>query len=328
MARADQIPRQWRILRRLETHRYGLSANDLASEEGCPVRTIYRDLADLEEAGFPLIQERVGKRSLWRLAFQRNKPHIPFHYTEVCALWLGRRFMKGLEGTNFYDEINSALEKIRSTLPPGVLEHLEEFSSKVEVGRGFSANLADSSGFMPTINKALEECARIEITYFTPNKKNETTRKIDPYRMLFQGEAIYLIGYCHLREGVRTFNVARIRDVKETEEFFDEPDFDLEEYMGDGFRIMTGEVMEIEIHFDASVAHVAQEKIWHSTQELIKQEDGSVLLKFKAGGLIEIKTWVLSFGPKVQVVKPEALKEAVLNDYKQALELYKESGDL
>ena len=56
MAMDDQIPRQWRILRRLETHRYGLSANDMAGEEGCPVRTIYRDLADLEESSGQQLQ--------------------------------------------------------------------------------------------------------------------------------------------------------------------------------------------------------------------------------------------------------------------------------
>ncbi len=323
MSRAEQIPRQWRILKRLETHRYGLSAADLAREESCPVRTIYRDIADLEEAGFPLVQEKKGKRSLWKLAFQKGAPQVPFTYTEIYALNLGRGWMRLLEGTDFYDSICSAYEKIRATLPPGVLEHLEAFESGMTVRPGKSQDFSQLSDLINNINEAMDANERIKIVYFTPQKNTETERKVDPYRLWLQDGAMYLTGFCHLREGIRTFNLARIRSLEKTGEHF-EPveDFDIDAYLANGFKTMTGEVMEIEILFDPEVKHVATEKIWHSTQELLPQDDGSLILKFRAGGLQEIKSWILGFGSKVEVLKPDILRQAVIDELQKATQRY------
>lgn len=321
MARVEQIPRQWRILRRLEAHRFGLSANDLAEEENCPVRTIYRDLDDLEEAGFPLIQERRGKRSLWKLAFNRNDPTIPFVYTEVCALWLSRRFAMFSQNTAMFDAANSAFEKVRAMLTPGVLEHLEEFESKVVV-----RNREQIGGeFEDIINSALENNERIEIVYYSPGKRSTTTRVIDPCRLWIQDQVRYLIAHCHLRDALRTFHLARIQKVTQMDEFFDEtPELNekVDAYLGQTFRVMGGEIQEYEVLFDADVKHVAQETIWHATQELIDQEDGSVLLRFKTGGMQEIKSWILGFGARVEVLKPVELREAIIADLQRAQDRY------
>jgi proteasome accessory factor B len=85
---------------------------------------------------------------------------------------------------------------------------------------------------------------------------------------------------------------------------------------------MGGEVMEFEILFDDDVKHVAQERIWHPTQEVIEQEDGRVLLKFKAGGLQEIKGWLLGFGPRVEVLHPQELRDAIVSDLEAATRRY------
>lgn len=321
MSRADQIPRQWRILRRLEAHRYGLSAADLASEEDCPIRTIYRDLADLEEAGFPLIQERRGKRSLWKLAFNRNGPQVPFELSELSALWIGRGFMELLKGTVFYEGVFSALEKVKATLPPGVLEHLEE--SKISVRQNQTQKTELFSDFLPIINEALEGCFRLQITYFTPESNKNTERKVDPYRLWIQDGVMYLIGYCHLREGLRTFKLARIREISKIEEEFEpDPDFDIDTYLAGSFRVMTGERMEVEILFDPLVRHIAEENVWHETQTITECDDGSVILSFHASGLQEIKTWVLGFGSKVCVLQPASLRQAVAEDLLKSCQRY------
>jgi predicted DNA-binding transcriptional regulator YafY len=323
MARADQIPRQWRILKRLEAHRFGLTANDLAEAEDCPIRTIYRDLADLEEAGFPMVQEKRGARSMWKLAFQRNSPQIPFEFSEIYALWLSRSLMKLLEGTEFYESICSVFEKVRSTLTPGILEHLEQFESRVVVRQNRGQDTSRFSEFIPLINKALEENETVEMTYFSPESNENTKRLVNPYRLWIQDGVMYLIGYCHLRKDVRTFNLSRLRALVLAGEHFEEDaGFDLEAYLAGGFRTMTGEVMDIEIRFDQRVRHVAEERIWHDTQELIEQPDGSVILRFKASGFKEIKSWVLSFGPKVEVLAPLSLRDAIRQDLLEAAKRY------
>lgn len=322
MARAEQIPRQWRILRRLESHRFGLSAADLAEEENCPVRTIFRDLHHLEEAGFPLITERRGKRSLWKLAFTQESPQIPFNFTEVCSLWLGRVLMEFWKGSEIFDSIHSAFEKIRSTLPPGVLEHFEEFSEKFVV-RGF--HLSDeASEHMTVINEALTNSEQLEICYFSPSQGTETRRVVDPYRLWIQDGVIYLIAFCHLREDIRTFHLSRVRSSEKTGNYFEvDPNFNPDNFLKGNFRKMGGEdITEVEIVFDSSVRHVIEEQTFHDTQTLVEREDGSVLVRFQTGGLKELHSWVLSFGSQAEVIKPLILREKVIASLTASLERY------
>ncbi len=319
----SQIPRQWRILRKLEAHRYGLPVSELAADEDCGIRTIYRDLRDLQEAGFPIVQERRGRQSLWRLAYNRSQlKGIPFTFSEVCALWLGRGLMKLWEGTELYEAITSAFEKIRATLSPGILEHFQEFSERVLV-RGSQFTRPENPKIIETINEALASNQRLIIKYYSPSRDEVTTRKIDPYRLWLQDSVVYLIAYCHLRKDFRTFHISRIREVTPTDEYFEEDEsFSIEKFLAANFRTMGGEVHQIEIRFDRKVAHFIKEKQHHPTQEYFELPNGDLILKFRSGGLEEISKWVLSFGDKAVVLKPDKLRDMVLKQLKKALENY------
>jgi predicted DNA-binding transcriptional regulator YafY len=63
--RGEQLARQWRILRTMESRNQGTSVAELASQEGCHTRTMWRDLAAIQEAGFPLYSEKDGPKSGW-----------------------------------------------------------------------------------------------------------------------------------------------------------------------------------------------------------------------------------------------------------------------
>lgn len=78
MPRYNYMVRQWEILRLLEAHRYGLSAEEISVKLTTNVRTIYRDLDVLDQAGFPLFTERDGKKSKWKLARSIGRLATPY----------------------------------------------------------------------------------------------------------------------------------------------------------------------------------------------------------------------------------------------------------
>jgi len=61
--RGTQLARQWKIIRMMESRKTGISAMDLAVELDVPLRTVYRDLDAIQEAGFPLYTDQIGKNS-------------------------------------------------------------------------------------------------------------------------------------------------------------------------------------------------------------------------------------------------------------------------
>ena len=90
--RGRQIVRQWMILRALEASRTGLTVAAIHAqvEEECSLRTIYRDLEQLEQAGFPLLDED-GR---WRvLQTGEGAWSIPFEPSHLLALAVGEELL-------------------------------------------------------------------------------------------------------------------------------------------------------------------------------------------------------------------------------------------
>ncbi len=161
--------------------------------------------------------------------------------------------------------------------------------------------------------------------YLPLRRKKETHRKIDPYKIWFFEGTIYIIGFCHLRNEVRTFVIDRIKLLSLLDEKFELPDdFDLDEYTRHSFKVMQDELYTVKVRITPAWARYIGEKIWHESQKSRKLPDGSLELTFQVAGLDEIKQWIMSLGPEAYVKEPERLRDMVKADMKKALVQYEE----
>ncbi len=326
--RGAQLSRQWQILRHLEANRNGLTAAQIAESTGISLRTAYRDLDDLEKAGFPVYSEKDGKGNLWRFleTYHFNIPQL-FSYTELMSLHMSRDMLEVFKGTVFFDSLESAFQKIEGSIPAQFLTYLDRVRSTFQAGINPYKDYRRYRKIIDNINQAALEQKRLEMLYLPLRSKKETHRKIDPYGIrIFEG-TIYFIGYCHLRKDVRTFVVDRIRLLRLTEETFQRPsDFDLEQYSRHSFKVVHDKLYVVKIRISPEWARYVGEKTWHQSQQMRKNADRSLELTFRVAGLTEIKQWALSWGPEAEVIAPERLKEAVKQDLRKALLSYMEAG--
>ncbi|MFH2098064.1 MAG: WYL domain-containing protein [Pseudomonadota bacterium] len=326
--RGDQLSRQWRILRHIEASQYGLSVMDLVEMEGVTRRTVYRDLLALQEAGFPLFNEKVGGGAKWALidTYKFQVPE-PFTTTELMALHLYSDFTRAFKGTFFYDSLESLFKKVRATLPPVTVSFLERIQSSFAVGIRPYKDYGRFREMMNQIGQAIPKRRRIEIVYHALKSEKETLRKVDPYKLWFFDGTIYLIGNCHLRGEVRTFVLDRLRLLRVTNEFFDMPrDFDLDEYTRSSFKVMKGELHKVVVRISLEWARWAGEKIWHETQKARKLPNGGLELTFHVAGLEEIRSWVLSLGSEAEVMEPPELIKSILEELRALHDLYEPVG--
>ncbi|MBI1893791.1 MAG: HTH domain-containing protein, partial [Candidatus Rokubacteria bacterium] len=163
MPRGDQLIRQWCLLQVLE-NRVGQTVEELAADLKCSVRTVWRDLRVLQAVGFPLTDLRDGKRSRWQFVEgYRSKLPVPFTLTELLALHWGRDLLVPFRGTPVRDALGSALEKIRSLLPPQAIAYLEAMGEVVSV-RGVRMKLAlGGQDWLTPLHEAIRNQERIEI---------------------------------------------------------------------------------------------------------------------------------------------------------------------
>src|SRR6202795_759086 len=148
MPRNAEVIRQWTILREIERARgVGVTIDDLASLCGVTTRTIRRDLQALEEAGFPLYDDRSHDdgRTRWSINGQAFKGLAAgLTLSELCALYFSRTLLESLSGTPFRDEVERAFEKLASALTPHMRQFLDQLprviitkaATKADLGPG------------------------------------------------------------------------------------------------------------------------------------------------------------------------------------------------
>lgn len=324
MARGDQLGRQWKIIRRLIAAKQGKSVRDLAADLDCHPRTVYRDLEALQVAGFPVYNERVGNKSLWSLLDSaKHLIPVPFNVTELMALYFSRDMLKTLKNTIFYDALESLFQKVKTTLPPEYLHYLAQFEDSLKVGLKPYKNYAQHGEIISRVNRAVVSRQYLDITYYTMNRKKMTRRTVAPYKIWFFDGTFYMLAYCRLRKGIRLFALDRVKSLETKDEQFDMPeDFDVDALLQSSFGAFLGEAVDVLIWFSADIAGYIEEKVWHASQEIDKQDDGSILFRIKVAGTDEIKFWVMTWGAKAKVMEPLSLRDEIQNEVREMIKLY------
>jgi len=324
MARGDQIGRQWRIIQTLISSKMGKTAAELAREIECNPRTIYRDLNDLQLAGFPIYTERVEGKNLWSLLDTvKHQIPIPFSLPELMALYFSSDMMKVFRGTVFYDSLESLFQKVKTTLPPESKKFVKSVEQTLHFGMKPYKQYSKFKEIINRVNDAAINKKSIEMVYYTMSRKKESKRKVDPYKIWFFNGTFYLIGHCHVRSEVRIFALDRIKMLHQTKDTFEVPeDFSLEEFMGPSFGVFQGEPIHIKVWFSPDVAGYIKEKTWHENQEITQQDDGSIIFEAEVAGTDEIKFWIMSWGSHALVLEPESLRSEIKGEAESVLENY------
>ena len=321
-----QIVRQLDILRTLHARRYGMNVHELAEEFGVTVRTVQRDLKDLQEVGFLLDQNPRDQHIYYQLQKDTGMP-LNFPVTEVAAMIFAERAGLGLVGTPFGENLRSAVRRLTAAIPQEMRKFLERAAEAyVPLARGHKP-YEEARELLETLNKAILERRVCQVTYRPPGAESAKRYETEPLRLLHYRGGLYVISRVPYYDSLITQAVERFESVEETGETFESPDhLPIEERVSDAFGVSYEEPMEVAVRFSEEQAPYIRERIWHPSQKLEELPDGRVVLRLRAGGFYEIRSWVLSFGAAAEVLAPEELREAVLEEMRAVLGLDEEGA--
>ena len=321
--RGDQLARQWQLIQRLARSRAGVGLDELAEDLGCVRRTVYRDLDALMYAGFPVTSEKRDGKAYYRFLDTFQMGQVPFTPDELLALAFSEDLLKTLEGTVFHDSIQAALAKVRAGLGPELSGYLERLGDGFRVLPGPHKRYAAFHDTIRVLNEGVLENRTLEMTYRTGRTGEESTRRIDPYKVWYHGGALYVIGHDHRSDEIRTFAVDRIRAIEATTDDFEiDPSFDFDAYTASSFGVVAEPAVPIRIRFSAQWASFVSEREWHASQKTEALPDGGLELTMEVGGSQELANWVLSFGGGAEVLEPASLRDEVRASLEAALANY------
>jgi proteasome accessory factor B len=313
--RGAQLLRLLKLVRLFEHSRFGLTIAELQRETGVTRRTIYRDLALLEEAGYRFVREGsgAGEARKWRFPPGLQKaPGKPYTESELLSLYFCMNLLQPLRGTPLRDGIESLVSKIEATFPSEQREYLGDLVfthvAKLTPSKDYRRHAATVSA----LSRACLEHRKVEVTYRATDDRPKTYA-FSPYCIAYYGGDLYTIGWSDLRQAVRTLRVDRILSIRPTAHKFQRPeDFDPEDYLGRSFGMYSeGEQTRVAVEFDREAARAVQEREWHPTQRLEPRPGGGILLRMTVQGLPEVARWVLSHAPYARVLEPPELREMV-----------------
>ena len=318
--RGRQVVRQWAVLRTLERARRGLTVQELAEiiDQESSLRTVYRDLEALEQAGFAI----ASTEGRWRLERERGAPlELPIKTSEVLALMMGEELARPLLGTAMGDALTDLRVRLGAMLTPSGRQFVQQMARRTLASHAAPGQYARRREQLEVIRDAIYLEQVLSLAYARPGEEARE-REVEPYATWLHEGRLYLVAWCREREAIRIFSVLRIEGAKMLDETFEpDPSFDIRALAASSFGVyQSAAIHRVSVRFEPSVAHLPHERSFHSSQRVRAQADGSVILSFEASGLPEVAGWVASFGGRVRPLSPPELIEQVRAIYTEGLE--------
>ena len=317
--RNAEVIRQWKILKTIEAGRFS-STSKLGAEYAVTERTIRRDIEALQEAGFPIYDDRVDGKKVWRLVEGYEQKLVQsFSLAELAALHFSRNLLSFLGGAPFAQDLESAFQKIREALPEKSLPFLTRiqdlFSARPDPWKDYSKKQDVIAGL---IDATLHQ-RQAQIAYYSFNSRRTKAYTVDPYRLVYYRGGLYLYARAHEYGEVRTFAVERIQKMEVLDQGFEIPaDFSPSEYARSAFGIFGGKPQSVELRFAPEMAGYIRERNWHESQRLEDDPDGGVRLMLEVAPEFELRSWIKGFLPHVTVVRPSSLRDAIARELAEA----------
>jgi predicted DNA-binding transcriptional regulator YafY len=250
-------------------------------------------------------------------------PDIKFTVSELIALYLLKGEAKTYKGSGLAGNIESAFIKLSMFAPAGLTEKLEKLRSLFLLDAKMTKSYAGKEEIIDQLTDAMLENRTCYVSYHSFNDDTKKNFKIDPLHFFEHQGGLYIFVNATSFGDIRVLAVERINKVEATGESFVYPkDFDPDEKLNNAFGLIYDDPIEVKICFSAGQARYIRERIWAVDQEIIEQEDGSIILKMTTSGWYEIKRWVLGYGPEAEVLQPVELRAEISRTLKEARDVY------
>ncbi|MEO1050368.1 MAG: YafY family protein [Bacteroidota bacterium] len=285
-----------------------VTAKEIADRFDISLRTVYRDIRALEEAGVPIGAEAgVG----YFIMEGYHLPPVVFTRDEASALLLSAKLIDKHADQSVRNHVDNAFFKIKAVLKGIDKEHLESLEEQVEV-----LNLPEAdtdlfpNHFLTDIQNALVQKKVLKFDYYSNYNDEFNSREAEPMGLLFYSSHWHLIAYCRLRQGLRDFRIDRITKLTISEEQFEGSQ--KEAFQQFKRQLMVGSDLEIvKVRFTPEVArYIGEKRYFYGFVEETRTDD-YIEMTFMVSMLKDFGRWLLPFGSTVEIISPLALKDAM-----------------
>jgi predicted DNA-binding transcriptional regulator YafY len=301
MNRLDRITA---ILIQLQSARV-VKAQDIADRFGISLRTVYRDIRTLEEAGIPLIGEAgVG----YSIMEGYRLPPVMFTRQEATAFLTAEKLVEKITDTSTVESYKSAMYKVRAVLRASEKDFLEAADQHIQVVRRQTLSVV-SEDWIQTILKSITAKKVMRMRYTAKYSEENTERNIEPVGLSFISNRWHLIAYCQLREDYRDFRLERIEELEMTALDYKNEHPTLQKYLEEVAekQDLTKVVVQVEKY---AAKYIEEPRLFYGFVSE-REVNGIREMTFLVQSLESFARWYMEFADSAVVVSPKELKDRV-----------------
>lgn len=296
----------------------GISLVQIVETFGVTLRTAQRMSRALEEA-FPMVQTRTDRdrRKWWQLSDSRLLHMQGIRDSELSALEMGIRRAERDGASTEVTALISLRNRLLATMPPTFARRAEVDAEAVLEARGHACRPGPraqySAHVLGAIDTALKGPFTMQIDYASAQDAKPRSRAVEPYGVLF-GMRGYLIAREIGNSKYRHYRLDRIARASLLQNsFMRDPDFDLGKHAARAFGSFhsDAEYGPVEWRFAPAAAGVARTFLFHPDQQMQNEADGSLTVRFSAGGWLEMAWHLYTWGDAVEVIAPPEVRSLV-----------------
>jgi predicted DNA-binding transcriptional regulator YafY len=302
MNRFDRITA---ILIQLQSRKI-VKAQDLADRFDISLRTVYRDIRSLEEAGVPLYGEAgVG----YSLVDGYRLPPIMFTREEAMTFVTAEKLMEQFTDVATKASYQSAMYKMKAVLRSDEKDLVETIEDSILIRKRFQSQNNAPDNVLDSLLKCISENCTALIKYATFNSEEKTERTIEPIGIYHENQFWYVIAWCHLRKDYRQFRTDRISDITNTATPFHKKHPSFKEYLETEEKKHQLETVVIRVNKKIAPYLQNQKYYYGFVSETIHGDQ--IEMTFQTLFLEGFARWLLMFADQAEIVEPLYIKDQI-----------------
>lgn len=329
-----QVARALRVLDALRGFKLGRWVSEIAREVGASERTVRRDIAELQDAGFDIEITKRDNRAIASLASERNYSPVSITKRERFTLLAVRSVFDVLQGTPFHDDVHSVMAKLEQRMNDREREELAAFGERfVYLPDHGTKSYAGKDDIIDAIQTGI--LSRKVVRYrYADGRGHARSGYLAPFGMVLYRHGLYTIGgrLKSVDSDARTasigvFALERFAEAVHlrAHDFELPPDFHIRRALHGAFGphlVDETGPREVVVEFSRAKAVLVASRTWHQTQRIDQLEDGRIRLTFEAPHLAPVVSWILEWGPHARAIAPPELVAQVKAELDRARAQY------
>lgn len=283
-----------------------IKASNISERFGISLRTVYRDISTLKNAGIPIIGDPgIG----YSIMDGYRLPPIMFNEGEALALLTAEKFIGKITDKTTQASYSEAMTKIKAILRSTDKQSLAVLEDSISFS---NYTLWENKSYLQDLFKSIASKVVLKIEYQKADGST-SSRKVESIGCYHQYNNWYLVAYCQTRAAYRTFKMNRILHLQVLEQHFNTEHISLQNYIDQQTQAWRDQqqFQTVEVAFDKSILqHAERRKYYFGFVEQVEEAE-AVRMKFLNSSMEFMARWLLQFGNRATVLEPLELKNRI-----------------